>query len=269
MALRPLRDEPNIWTHQGFLFAEDKALKDHLTGITVPGRDEATPPIEVGVWFRWPEGERQIKYPFITIDLLQADPAFDLFTSDHWESTRDLYRPSFAPNLPVPPGGYATQGWAIRNYLPFRLMYQVSVHSRNALHDRYLQSIFRSDAFAPRPFWIWCDTDATWRRTEVTQAVNSNISETTESGTKRIFRMVYTVNMLAEVPQDRILDSWTYKVLRTLIPVTAIEDFDSYYRNVLRDYPDPIGTISSEDREAEGEFFHVTHEGREVLTPPL
>lgn len=265
MGVRPLRDEPNIWTHQGFLFAEDKALKDHLSGITVPGREVTTPRTEVGVWFRWPEGERQIRYPFITIDLLQADPAFDLFTSDHWEPTTDLYRPSYAPTLPAPPGGYVTQAWAIRNYLPFRLMYQVSVHSRNALHDRYLQSIFRSDAFPPRPFWIWCDVDETWRRTEVTQAANANLSETTESGTKRIFRMVYTLNMLAEVPQDRILDSWTYKVLRTLIPVTSIEEFDDYYTNVLKGVTDPIGSFTATERMGEGEYFHVAHEGREVL----
>jgi hypothetical protein len=144
-------------------------------------------------------------------------------------------------------------------------MYQVSVHCRSALHDRYLQSIFRSDAFPPRPFWIWCDTDETWRRTELTQAVNANISETTESGTKRIFRTVYTINMLAEVPQDRILDSWTYKVLRTLIPVTALEDFDSYYDNVLNGVTDPVGTMTTSERVAEGEYSHVTHEGREVL----
>ena len=78
MATRPLRDEPRVHTHQGFLLSEDKMMLDHLSGITVPSREPTDPKTPVGVWFRWPEGERQIKYPFITIDLLSAEPAFEL-----------------------------------------------------------------------------------------------------------------------------------------------------------------------------------------------
>ena len=264
MAIRPFRDEPDIQTHQGFLLSEDEALKKYLTGITVPGRDPGST-TDVGVWFRWPEGERQIKYPFLTIDLLQAEPAFELFHSDHVE-TRP-YRPSVSPQLPEPPGGWATQNWNIRNYWPFRLMYQVVAHARSALHDRYLQSIFRADVFPVRPFWIWNPMDDTWRRTELMQAAVQDLSETTESGTKRIFRKVYTIQMLAEVPQDRILDSYTYKVLRVLIPVVHREWFDNYYTEILKNQPTPLDTFSQPERDAEGEYFHQVHEGDEVPTP--
>ena len=34
------------------------------------------PDVEVGVWFRWPTSERQIKYPFITIDAIAAEPEY-------------------------------------------------------------------------------------------------------------------------------------------------------------------------------------------------
>ena len=263
MAIRPLRDEPDIWTHQGFILSEDEALKHYLTGIQVPGRDPATK-VDVGAWFRWPEGERQIKYPFITIDLLSAEPAFDLFTSEHMENTAELYRPSVAPHLPEPPGGWAMQDYAIRHYLPFRLAYQIVVHSRSALHDRYLQSIFKTDVFPPRPFWLWNPMDETWRRTELMQSVASDLSESTESGTKRIFRKIYTISMLAEVPQDRIIDSYVYKVLRVLIPVVHLDWFDSYYNACLKDQETPLETFTQEDRDAEGEYFHVWHEGKEV-----
>ena len=143
MTIRPLRDQPNIHTHVGFLLAEDEALKRYLTGITVPGRDEDSEWEQVGVWFRWPTGERQIKYPFITIDAITAEPNYDLFSSDYLQPTKGLYRPSVAPNLPPPPGGWSTQDYEIWNYLPFRLVYQIGVHSRHTLHDRYLRSIFQ------------------------------------------------------------------------------------------------------------------------------
>ena len=269
MAIRPLRDEPDIWTHKGFILSEDESLIAYLKGIEVPGRDADDEKIEVGVWFRWPQGERQIKYPFITLDLLQAEPAFDLFQSEHRINAYEVYRPSVSPFMPEPPGGWASMNYSVRNFLPFRLMYQVTVHCRNALHDRYLQSIFRSDVFPVRPFWLKNVADGTWRRTELQQAVSSDLSETTESGTKRIFRKVYTISMLAEVPQDRIVDSYVYKVLRVLIPVVDRDWFDRYYYDCLENQAKPLDTFTPAQREAAGEYFHVWHEGQEVPTPPV
>ena len=267
MAVRPYRDEPSIWTHRGFLLSEDESLKSYLEGITVPGRDAGSPGTKLGVWFRWPEGERQIQYPFVAIDLLSANPDFDLFTSDYKLNPDHLYRPSHAPNLPEPPEGWGYQSYALRNFWPFLLQYQVAVHSRTALHDRYLQSIFRSDVFPPRPFWIRNVADLTWRRTEMIAAASSDLSETTESGTKRIFRKVYTITMMAEVPQDRILDSVVYRALRVLIPVTALEQFDSYRQQILDNQPTPLDTFTQEERDEAGELFHIWHQGHEMPAP--
>jgi hypothetical protein len=267
MTIRPLRDKPNVWTHQGFLLSEDEAMKVYLSDITVPGRDETDPEVPVGVWFRWPEGERQIKYPFITIDLIAANPAFELFHSDHREPAAELYRPSVSPSLPAPPGGWEAQSYNIRNFLPFVLTYQVSVHARSARHDRYLHSIFLSDVFPVRPFWVWNPTDETWRRTELMQHVAQPTSETSESGTKRVFRRIYTVTMLAEVPQDRILDSYVYRTLRVLIPVVDRDWFDRYRGEILEGQLTPLDTFTDAERQAMGEYTVVVHEGEEVPTP--
>jgi len=260
MAVRPLRDAPDLAAHTGFILAEDEMMKDHFSDITVPG-PPSKPPIKVGVWYRWPEGERQIRYPFIAIDLLSADPAYDLFTSDYYVPREDLYRPSISPTMPAPPGGWATQGYAVRNPLPFRLTYQVAVHCRNAHHDRYLHSIFKTDALPARPFWLWCAADEKWRRSELVSTVVSDLSETTESATKRIFRKVYTMTVMAEVPQDRFVDSVAYQALRVFIPVVDREYFDTYRETILNDQPDPLADFTVEERAEQGEYTHVWHEG--------
>ena len=51
------------------------------------------------MWFRWPQGERQIKYPFITIDAITAEPAYELFHSNHYRAHR---RACTGPRSPPP-----------------------------------------------------------------------------------------------------------------------------------------------------------------------
>lgn len=260
----PLLAEPDLSAHTGFILAEEAALKDHLTGITVPKLNtrDGSPTVEripVKVWYRFPEGERQVQYPFITIDLINVEPAFDLFHSDHYQKLEGLYRPSISPTIPSPLFGNGT--WAVLNYLPFRLFFQVSTFSRSNLHDRYLTSIFMTDILPVRPFFIRCGADDTWRRTENLQMVQSNTPETTESGTKRIFRKMWTISMQAEIPQT-VFDSTSaaYKTLRTLIFGVDLERFESFYQTFLRNQPDPLGDFTQEEREQGGEYFHLTHE---------
>ena len=225
--------------HTGFMLAEDDAIKNYLSGIMVPD-PKGGPDVEVGVWFRWPTGERQIKYPFITIDAISAEPEYALFHSDHLERTEGLYLPSVSPTMPEPPGGWDKQNWQVLNFLPFKLVYQISVFARSHLHDRYLRSIFITDIIPPRPFWIAVDADNTWRRTELVGYATQDQAETSESGTKRIFRKVYTISMLAEVPQEKILDSYFYRVFRVFLSV--------------------------KDRQMVEEYFQISHEGVEVPT---
>jgi hypothetical protein len=239
VTLRPLVNEPDIHAHTGFMLAEDEALKKYLTGIKVPGRDADSPPVNVGVWFRWPESERQIKYPFITIDSINAEPAYELFHSEHREPA--TYWPDKLATLPPPSLGWDAMNYGIRNFLPFKLTYQVNVYSRYNLHDRYLRSIFVTDVFPPRPFWVGVDADNSWRRTELMGYATNDQAETSESGTKRIFRKVWTVQMLAEVPQDRLEDYEFYRVFRVY--------------------------VTGYDRDRLEQMFSIAHEGVEAPTP--
>ena len=74
--------------------------------------------------------------------------------------------------------------------------------------------------------------------------------------------------MLAEIPQDRIIDSYVYKALRVLIPVVDLAWFDDYYNEMLKNQPTPLDTFTQEERADAGECFHLVHEGIEV-PPPL
>ena len=131
----PQIGSPDLVAHTGFLLAEDEAIKAMVSGITVPERPGSTETTEVLVWFRFPEGERQIRYPFITLDLITVEPAFELFTSVYNNELEGLYQPSVSPTIPpLGPGGLTT--YSIPNYLPFRLVYQIMVHCRSSLHER-------------------------------------------------------------------------------------------------------------------------------------
>lgn len=243
----------NTEAHTGLLLAEDAALKEYLLGITVPDRGSMTP---VDVWFRYPEGERRIKFPFITIDFIAINPSYDRWTSQHnvpedyavfenpvtgEEISRGMYIPSTSPTLPTKSSEHV--GYNIQPYLMYNLMYQVSVHSRSALHDRFLTSLFMTDIFPPRPFWIGVEADHTWRRCELREIQPADTMETTESGNKRIFRKIYTISMDAEIPQDRVAE--IEKVQRLHIdlyndlPVNHREPYSHMY-NSTHIYAEPI-----------------------------
>ena len=258
-----LKAQPDLATHLGFLLAEEEALKAWLTGITVPTRPGEPGTTRVECYFRYPEGERQISYPFITIDLISIEPNFDLMTSTYYQDTKDLYQPSVSPTLP--PGPFPGTVPAVREYLPFNILWQVSTYARSALHDRFLTSIFTTDIIPVRPFFIHTQADDVMRRTERVSFQTADTMETTESGTKRIFRKIYTVQMLAEIPNQVFADAWAYETVRVLIPVVARDRFDHYLSTIL-DTDDPIDDHTDEERLSAGEYFYIAHEGSTV--PP-
>jgi hypothetical protein len=261
----PLIAEPDLEEHLGFLLAEEESLKKYLSNIVVPTKPGSAETTKVGVWFRYPEGERQIKYPYITIDLLSVEPNYELFTSTHIQDPTNLYRPSFSPTLPAPLPGMT---YNVREYLAFTLTWQVAVYSRSALHDRYLTSIFATDVLPPRPFFIDSLADGVARRTDRTGFQAADTLETNESGTKRIFRKIYTLNMLTEIPQQRFpTDLYGYQALRILIPVVAREQFDNYFHEILEGHVDPMSEFTTEERAAEGEYGVVALEGINTPAP--
>lgn len=246
---------PNMATHTGFLLAEDEALHTYLSGIRIPTKPGGTDTTEVGVWFRYPQSERAIKYPFITIDMLDVMPAYDLWTSEYVQPAEGMYNPSVAPTLPDPD---AYKGYAIRPFLAFRIMYQITVHCRSSLHDRYLNSLFLTDVLPPRPFWLGVDADNTWRRCEVVDFAQADVAETTESGDKRIFRKMYTISLHAEIPQERFTQAW--QVLRVFVAAVDRDKIEDYFNNILQsegeDVLEPNETFTPSEREAQGEYFN-------------
>jgi hypothetical protein len=208
--------DPDVAAHTGFVLAEEAALKQYLSGLTVPDQRSETGTSEVPVWFRWPESERRMSYPFITIDLLSVSAAYE-----RWHSTYNVAdAPSYFEGVDGAPDrwgiyypGYTSQietdedkTYYIERYLPYNLLFQISVHARSAFHDRYLTSRFVTDVFPPRgDFWIDVAADHAARRCELVQWVSGDTMETTEAG-KRIFRKVYTVLMETEIPASRIFE---------------------------------------------------------------
>lgn len=253
-------NEPSMAEHTGFILAEDHALKAYFEGMTVPTRPGSNETTPVKVWFRYPEGERTITYPFIALDMIDVAPAFELWTSEHVVPTAGLYQPSVSPTLPDPEN---SMNLYVRPYLAFKMSYQISVHSRSNLHDRYLMSKFFTDVLPPRPFWLGVPTDNTWRRCELVDFVQADLSETTESGNKRIFRKVYTISLLAEIPQEQIQQAW--QVLRVFVPIVDRDYVDDYLFNILTDTAgnsvlDPLGRFSEEERELQGEWSNFVND---------
>jgi hypothetical protein len=194
-------------------------------------------PIDVGVWFRYPEGERQIKYPMIVIDMIAIEPEYDLFTSTYIQDPVNLYVPSTSPTLPALPS--AAFGYDVREYLPFRIVWQISHYARSALHDRYLTSIFATDMAPARPFWVTNAADGVDRRTERISFQAGDTMESTESGTKRIFRKIYTMSMLTEIPQT-IFNTpegyAAYEALQVLLRGTVTGETGTFWTD--NDVPD-------------------------------
>jgi hypothetical protein len=208
--------DPDVATHTGFLLAEEAALKLYVSGLEVPNPRSPGELDEVPVWFRWPESERRISYPFITLDLLSITPAYERWHSvhdqlrvpSHFRGSGDTpdrwghYYPGYTPEIDMAEG----KTYGTDRYLPYNLIFQVSTFTRSAYHDRFLTSRFITDIFPPRGnFWIDVEADHVARRCELLQWVSGDTMETNEAA-KRMFRKIYTVLMETEVPESKVYE---------------------------------------------------------------
>lgn len=111
----------------GFIVAEDLALKTLLQGITVKDDKNQTRPVKV--WFGYPDVEiRDQSFPYITIDLIDIVPANNrqtygyLTDSDYQGTTTPVAGQSYTYLIPV----------------AYDLVYQVTSWARHPRHDRSL-----------------------------------------------------------------------------------------------------------------------------------
>lgn len=203
----------------GFLLAEDEAMKGILSNLTVSDDRNNERPIEV--FFRYPEGETERSYPFITIEHIDI-----IHARNRQHSESDIFFRTGAGNVPQIPAGSANRmdywpsvsstfgfktgkdayAYLMANeHVPVDLLYQVSTFTRTALHDRQLSAKMLTEVFPWRKGFIDIGADNTIRRLDLLDWTTADLLDPEAGYRKRIFRKVYTVQMTAEIPSSRIV----------------------------------------------------------------
>jgi len=219
----------------GFLLAEDQALKVKFSGIQLSDDRDATR--DVQVFFRYPEGETEKKYPFITIELLDINHAP---SRQHSEQTIYAFRGT-APTGQAS-GHYATAGssksftyWpdttddittltgfsgaaaspfvSAMDHVPVDLLYQVTTFTRSVIHDRYLQAHILTKIAPFRQGYLAVGADSTDRHMDLLDWKSSDMLDEEAGFKKRIFRKVYTLSVTSEIPASNLVG--LYQVART------------------------------------------------------
>jgi hypothetical protein len=191
----------------GFLLAEDEALKLRLTGLTVSDDREPTRPVQV--FFRYPEGETEKHYPFITIELLDINHARTrqhsevYLYSNYAEHPNNLtYWPSTADLI----GDAAGQDFLrVNDFMPVDITYQVSTYCRSAQHDRQLTAKMLTTVTPYRFGSILIAADNTSRRLEMLDWANADLLDQETGYRKRIFRKIYTLQMTSELSSEALV----------------------------------------------------------------
>jgi hypothetical protein len=199
----------------GFLLAEDAAIKARFANIAVS--DDREPQRVADVFFRYPEGEREKKYPFITIENVGLIHNTRLQHSEqtYYYSTAlgaSVNNPAFIDYFPSESTSSELAGMVtgealylkMDSFVPVTLIYQVATYARSAIHDRQLTAkILRRVAPFRRGF-IDIPEDGTIRRFDLISWANSDLLDGEAGYRKRIFRKVYTIHMSAEIPASDI-----------------------------------------------------------------
>jgi len=195
----------------GFLLAEDEAIKLRFSGLYVTDDRNARRPVQV--FFRYPEGETEREYPFVTIELIDVIHATErqhsdvLIYADTSASTRFVDHPAFFDYWPSEAdhisasatSASAGQFVIADDFIPVDLLYQVSIYSRSALHDRQLSAGIMSRVAPFRWNSIQIQADNTVRRFDLLDWTNADLLDMESGYRKRIFRKVLTLKMSAEI----------------------------------------------------------------------
>jgi hypothetical protein len=195
----------------GFLLAEDEAIKTRFSGLTVS--DDRNGSREVQVFFRYPDGETERTYPFITIELIDIVHArnrqhshveqYGYKEGDDWgdRPSAVTYYPSQG-QITVPE---EVEYLKTTEYLPVDIMYQVSTYTRSALHDRQLTAKLLYGVVPFRYNSIYIPADNTSRRLDLLDWTTADLLDPEAGYRKRIFRKVYTLQMGAELPTSEFI----------------------------------------------------------------
>lgn len=175
---------------------------------------------DVKVFFRYPDGETDKLYPFITLELLDINYAAN---RQHSETTYYYTNDSLVPKTPNRIGYYPSEydsdglsglagdsGYiSMDQFVPVDLMYQVMTHCRSQRHDRELTAYMLRYVFPMRRGFIEIPEDGTVRRCTLLDWRNLDLLDQESGYRKRVFRKVYTVTVSAEIPQSDISQVFT------------------------------------------------------------
>lgn len=216
----------------GFTLAEDAALKSRLAGLTVSDDRQAERPVLV--FFRFPEGETEKMYPFVTLDLIDI-----AFAGERQNSEVNYYytNPALAASVSVPanmnyyPSEHTAAGLTAlagnadyiktEQYVAVDLTYQITVYCRSQRHDRQLTMLLLRRVFPFRRGFIEIPEDGTIRRCDLLDWRQADLLDQETGYKKRTFRKVLTVRINAEIPQADFV-----AVERALTVHGTLEEYD-------------------------------------------
>jgi hypothetical protein len=170
-----------------FILSEDLALKTLLTGITVT--DEKNSSRSVGVWFANPDVEsRTQSYPYLTIELLDFDPATyrqhsGLFQDNDLQGT-------------VAPSGANTYTYEIP--IAWDLVYQITSYSRHPRHDRAIISYLLNKVFVSKRGYLAVPNDLGTETSYRHLMLEEFVKRDTIEDNRRLYRNVFTVTVSSE-----------------------------------------------------------------------
>lgn len=199
----------------GFTLAEDAALKRRISQLTVSDDANAARPVKA--FFRWPSGETEKLYPFVTIELVDISFAAERamsevnyyyadgtgLTPDEQKSRTSIdYYPSEMTEADLSAQVNASGYLKTEQFVPVDLIYQISTYTRSQLHDRQLTMLMMRRVFPWRRGFIDIPEDGTIRRCELLDWRNVNVLDQETGYKKSIFRKTFTVRISAEIPQS-------------------------------------------------------------------
>lgn len=170
-----------------FILSEDLALKTILTGITVA--DEKNSTRSVGVWFANPDVEsRSQSYPYITVELLDFDPAT-------YRQHSGLYQDSDLQGT-IAPSGDTTYTYEIP--VTWDLVYQITTYSRHPRHDRAIIAHLLNKVFVSKKGYLAVPNDLGTETSYRHLILEEFVKRDTIEDNRRLYRNVFTVTVSSE-----------------------------------------------------------------------
>lgn len=217
---------------EGWIFDEDRALRDLLDNIRVNDSDKNNR--KVGVWFGHPDQElRQQSYPYITLDLIDISQEYERTERGYFKlEDYQVERLSSAMTQGLDPLD-PTQATFVEMPIPVRLTYQISTWARNPRHDRQILDRMLRYGLTPMQGGILSVSDGTMRRLDVLDFQKRDMVESN----KRLLSNAIIVGVSSEVPASQLWQA--YKAMEVALSVSAYKgDVNMIEDTVLIEAPE-------------------------------